>query len=93
MTLNVSLPPKLENMVHEKVNAGLYQNPSELVHEALKDFFSKPTEGQVLAYIVEKRLKEIEENGEVLEEVNLSKLQQLRQESNEKRKQENEKQL
>lgn len=36
MTLNINLPQQLENMVHEKVAAGLYASDSEVVHEALR---------------------------------------------------------
>jgi antitoxin ParD1/3/4 len=34
--MHVSLTPKLEEMVREKVEAGLYNNASEVVREALR---------------------------------------------------------
>ncbi len=78
MALNISLPKELENMIHEKVNMGLYQNPSEVVRDALNEFFSKPTEGEVYAYFVDKRLREIEDSGEDFVEADLLELKQLR---------------
>ena len=36
MTLNVNLTPKLEDMVRQKVEDGLYNNASEVVREALR---------------------------------------------------------
>ena len=34
--MHVSLTPKLEEMIREKVDAGLYNNSSEVVREALR---------------------------------------------------------
>ncbi len=34
--MHISLTPKLEQLVHEKVEAGLYNNASEVVREALR---------------------------------------------------------
>ena len=34
--MNVSLTPRLETMVREKVESGLYNNASEVVREALR---------------------------------------------------------
>ncbi len=39
MTIHVSLPKELENLVHEQVNTGMYGSASELVREALRRFF------------------------------------------------------
>ena len=50
MTLHVSLPQELENKVHDKVNTGMYQSASEVVHEALRRFFNQPGEAEVMAY-------------------------------------------
>ena len=38
MSLNVSLPPELENRVHQHVASGLYGSASEVVREALRLF-------------------------------------------------------
>ncbi len=40
MTLHVSLPKELENLVHAEVSSGLYQSASEVVREALRSFFA-----------------------------------------------------
>lgn len=34
--MNVSLTPQLEEMIHQKVESGLYNNASEVVREALR---------------------------------------------------------
>lgn len=39
MTIHVSLPRELEDLVHEQVNTGMYGSASELVREALRRFF------------------------------------------------------
>ena len=39
MGLNVSLPQELERLVHQEVETGMYGSASELVREALRDFF------------------------------------------------------
>lgn len=39
MTLHVSLPEELENLVHKEVNSGMYGSASEVVREALRNFF------------------------------------------------------
>ena len=38
MSLNVSLPPKLENRVRQHVESGLYSSASEVIREALRLF-------------------------------------------------------
>ncbi len=38
MSLNVSLPPELENRVREHVESGLYSSASEVIREALRLF-------------------------------------------------------
>ena len=40
MTIHVSLPEQLENMVHNQVDTGMYHSASEVVREALRRFFS-----------------------------------------------------
>ena len=39
MTLHVSLPDELENLVHQEVAKGMYGSASEVVREALRRFF------------------------------------------------------
>ena len=39
MTLRVSLPKELENLVHGEVQSGMYGSASEVVREALRGFF------------------------------------------------------
>ena len=39
MGLHVSLPQELEKLVHQEVETGMYGSASELVREALRDFF------------------------------------------------------
>jgi antitoxin ParD1/3/4 len=39
MGLHVSLPQELESLVHQEVKTGMYGSASELVREALRDFF------------------------------------------------------
>ncbi|MDP2228906.1 MAG: type II toxin-antitoxin system ParD family antitoxin [Moraxellaceae bacterium] len=36
MSLNISLPPELENRVRQRVESGLYGSASEVVREALR---------------------------------------------------------
>lgn len=38
MSLNVSLPPELENRVRNHVDSGLYSSASEVIREALRLF-------------------------------------------------------
>ena len=38
MSLNVSLPPELENRVRQHVESGLYSSASEVIREALRLF-------------------------------------------------------
>jgi antitoxin ParD1/3/4 len=40
MGLHISLPKALKDRVHEAVQSGMYASESELVREALRDFFS-----------------------------------------------------
>lgn len=47
MTLHVSLPKELENLVHNEVKTGLYGSASEVVREALRDFFDKMSDRKI----------------------------------------------
>ncbi len=70
MTLHVSLPKELENLVHSQVESGMYGSASEVVRQALRDFFSQDRDLSFLRQEVEdiqKRLNSGEEkriNGE-----------------------------
>lgn len=39
MTLHISLPEELENLVQNQIETGMYNNPSEVVSDALRLFF------------------------------------------------------
>jgi len=41
MTIHVSLPEEMENLVHKEVKSGMYNSASEVVREALRIFFQK----------------------------------------------------
>lgn len=40
--MHVSLTKQLENLIHERVASGMYNNASEVVREALRKFFNVP---------------------------------------------------
>lgn len=56
MSIHVSLPKELESRVHEEVASGMYGSVSEVVREALRDFFSKDED---LSYL-RKEIQEIQ---------------------------------
>ena len=43
MTLHISLPSELEDMVHTHVKEGMYSSASEFVRQLLRDFFTGET--------------------------------------------------
>ena len=47
MQMNVSIPPKMYDLVQEKVKMGMYSNASEVVRDALRrlDASQRETEG------------------------------------------------
>lgn len=45
-TMNVSLPPRLAELVRERVEAGLYSSTSEVVREALRRLLLAPDLGE-----------------------------------------------
>jgi len=55
MTLHVSLPKELENLVHNEVTSGMYGSASEVVREALHSFFTSDIHlnSQYLAWLRE----------------------------------------
>ena len=44
MTLHVSLPQELENLVHGQVQSGMYGSASEVVREALREYFNQDSD-------------------------------------------------
>jgi len=68
MTLHISLPKQLENLVHQEVDSGMYGSASEVVREALRYFFSgenqlTPQEIAILRDEIKKR-SELIQNGD-----------------------------
>lgn len=51
--MNISLTPKLENMVRKKVESGLYGNASEVVREALRAMDDRDSFKRLQAAIAE----------------------------------------
>ena len=64
MAINISLPKELENLVHEKVKSGLYSSASEVVRDALRRTFLKPTEEEIMGAFLEERLQRIKRGEE-----------------------------
>ncbi len=65
MTLHVSIPKELETLVHGQVKSGMYESASEVVHQALNDFFSRDKDLSFLQQEVgdiQERLDSGEEN-------------------------------
>lgn len=60
MTLHISLPKKLEELVHEQVNTGLYGSASEVVREALRRMLDIQSEWDVLDAEILQRLKALQ---------------------------------
>ena len=46
--MNISLTPELEKTVKEKVASGLYNNASEVIREALRQYLQREDENQWL---------------------------------------------
>ena len=69
MTLHVSLPRELENLVHNEVESGMYGSASEVVREALRCFFTSdneltPEELSLLREDIKKRCENIKNGDE-----------------------------
>jgi len=64
--MHVSLTKKLEQMVHDRVASGMYNNASEVVREALRKYFNvasdtlTPEEVSRIRKIVAPRLEDLE---------------------------------
>jgi antitoxin ParD1/3/4 len=75
MTIHVSLPKELENLVHQQVNTGMYGSASELVREALRRFFLgtdqfSPAEIAVLRETLKPRLEAARNGTAILKDGN-----------------------
>ncbi len=64
MGMHVSLTKELEEMVQNQVNTGMYQNASEVVRAALRNFFARPVRDEVYEVMFEDAIEEFE-SGEV----------------------------
>jgi len=63
MTIHVSLPAELEARVHSEVATGLYSSASEVVREALRNFFSPSFTPEEIAWLkteMRERVAELE---------------------------------
>ncbi len=49
MGMHVSLTDELEKLVQNEVKTGMFQNASEVVRAALRDYFRRPKEVEVMA--------------------------------------------
>ena len=66
MTLHVSLPKELENLVNSQVESGMYGSASEVVRQALRDFFSQDRDLSFLRQEVEDIQKRLNSGKEKL---------------------------
>lgn len=66
MTLHVSLPKELETLVHGQVKSGMYGSASEVVRQALRDFFSREQDLSFLRQEVEDIQKRLDSGEEKL---------------------------
>jgi antitoxin ParD1/3/4 len=57
MTLHVSLPDGLEKLVNDEVAKGMYATASEVVREALRQFFTKEEEPAWIAPEMRRRVE------------------------------------
>ena len=46
MQMNVSIPSKMYDLVHDKVKSGMYSNASEVVRDALRMFDKKQRDAE-----------------------------------------------
>lgn len=49
MGMHVYLTSELEKLIQNEVKSGMYQNASEVVRAALRDYFQRPKEAEVMA--------------------------------------------
>lgn len=60
--MNVSLTTELENFIHSKVEAGRFQNASEVVRTAVRTMMEIEDENQQKLQLLRKRLDDLWEN-------------------------------
>ncbi len=66
MTSHVSLPKELETLVHGQVKSGMYGSASEVVRQALRDFFSRDQDLSFLRQEVDDIQKRLDSGEEKL---------------------------
>ena len=49
MGMHVSLTNELEALIQKEVKSGMFQNASEVVRAALRDYFNRSKEAEVMA--------------------------------------------
>ncbi len=57
--MHISLTPELENMVKERVQSGLYNNGSEVIRAALRNFFHVSDEADYMKHVIAPRLDDV----------------------------------
>lgn len=65
--MNISLTPKLENFVREKVKTGDYNNASEVIREALRVLQEKEADRKLQIQALKRMLKDGEGSGTPVE--------------------------
>ena len=65
--MNISLTPKLESFVREKVKTGDYNNASEVIREALRALQEREAERKLQLRVLKKLIKEGEDSGPPVE--------------------------
>ena len=60
MTIQLSLPEDLEMLVKQQVESGMYDSESDVVNQALRLYFHRLTEGEVLDTIMLSRIEALE---------------------------------
>lgn len=80
MSLHISLPQELEDVVHEQVKSGMYHSASEVVRDALRRMFETPSEWDAMDAIIVPRLKALKEGRAEIVGEGVEYLQKLRDE-------------
>lgn len=62
MGMHVSLTDELETLIQKEVKSGMYQNASEVVRAALRDYFQRPKEAEVMK-LASELIREARKNG------------------------------
>lgn len=61
--MNISLTPKLESFVREKVKTGDYNNASEVIREALRALQEREAERKLQLRVLKRLIRDGEESG------------------------------